>query len=157
MGHVLKNALHAPMNSCEFQQFNLAFCWLMLCILFSLLPIFITWVGRADGNINQILFPFSWNSMLYHIKQAAIINWRENYIQFQCVLQLAALGSQHYKAHTRMEVGGGGVGYSTKVQLLTLFIIYHLWQIVTPFVCLLLTNCTPFTYQFRTIHSFLLL
>lgn len=62
--------------------------------------------------------------MLYHIKQAAIINWRENYIQFQCVLQLAALGSQHYKAHTRMEVGGGG--YSTKVQLLTLFIIYHL-------------------------------
>ena len=46
--------------------------------------------------------------MLYHIKQAAIINWRENYIQFQCVLQLAALGSQHYKAHTRMEVGGGG-------------------------------------------------
>ena len=62
--------------------------------------------------------------MLYHIKQAAIINWRENYIQFQCVLQLAALGSQHYKAHTRMEVEGGG--YSTKVQLLTLFIIYHL-------------------------------
>lgn len=46
--------------------------------------------------------------MLYHIKQAAIINWRENYIQFQCVLQLAALGSQHYKAHTRMEVRGGG-------------------------------------------------
>ena len=45
--------------------------------------------------------------MLYHIKQAAIINWRENYIQFQCVLQLAALGSQHYKAHTRMEGGGG--------------------------------------------------
>ena len=44
--------------------------------------------------------------MLYHIKQAAIINWRENYIQFQCVLQLAALGSQHYKAHTRMEGGG---------------------------------------------------
>ena len=64
--------------------------------------------------------------MLYHIKQAAIINWRENYIQFQCVLQLAALGSQHYKAHTRMDVGGGGGGgYSTKVQLLTL-IIYHL-------------------------------
>ena len=61
--------------------------------------------------------------MLYRIKQAAIINWRENYIQFQCVLQLAALGSQHYKAHTRMEVGGG---YSTKVLLLTLFIIYHL-------------------------------
>lgn len=48
--------------------------------------------------------------MLYHIKQAAIINWRENYIQFQCVLQLAALGSQHYKAHTRMEVRGGGGG-----------------------------------------------
>ena len=46
--------------------------------------------------------------MLYHIKQAAIINWRENYIQFQCVLQLAALGSQHYKAHTRMEERGGG-------------------------------------------------
>ena len=46
--------------------------------------------------------------MLYHIKQAAIINWRENYIQFQCVLQLAALGSQRYKAHTRMEERGGG-------------------------------------------------
>ena len=62
--------------------------------------------------------------MLYHIKQAAIINWRENYIQFQCVLQLAALGSQHYKAHTRMGRGVGG--YSTKVQPLTILIIYHL-------------------------------
>ena len=46
--------------------------------------------------------------MLCHIKRAAIINWGENYIQFQCVLQLAALGSQHYKAHTRMEGRGGG-------------------------------------------------
>ena len=44
--------------------------------------------------------------MLYHIKHAAIINWRENYIQFQCVLQLAALGSQHFKEHTRMSGEG---------------------------------------------------
>ena len=62
--------------------------------------------------------------MLYHIKQAAIINWRENYIQFQCVLQLAALGSQHYKAHTRMEVGGGGTQQRSNSSPFSSYTIY---------------------------------
>lgn len=93
--------------------------------------------------------------MLYHIKQAAIINWRENYIQFQCVLQLAALGSQHYKAHTRMEVGGGR-GVLNKGPTPHPFHHIPFMTDSNPFVCLLLTNCTPFTYQFRTIHSFFL-